>query len=155
MQSSLRRQSKHGTPDNFGQGREDSMKRNTDRIQTTHAGSLPRPADLTRMMYDLIDEKPVDAAKLNARVAEAVAEVVKKQREASIDIISDGEMSKIGFSNYVMQRYNGFANRTQFIATDLGDFPEIITKLFIENEAGRHLRSEERRVGKEGRSRSA
>ena len=38
-----------------------------------------------------------------------------------------------------MQRYNGFANRTQFIATDLGDFPEIITKLFIENEGGRHL----------------
>ena len=115
------------------------MKRSTDRIQTTHAGSLPRPPDLTRMMWDLIDEKPVDQSKLNARVVEAVAEAVKKQRDAGIDIISDGEMSKIGFSNYVMQRYNGFANRTQFIATDLGDFPEIITKLFVENEAGRHL----------------
>src|SRR5262245_66387197 len=97
------------------------MKRNTDRIQTTHAGSLPRPADLTRMMFDLIDDKPVDQGKLNARVSEAVVEAVRKQREAGVDIISDGEMSKIGFSNYVMQRYNGFANRTQFIATDLGE----------------------------------
>ena len=115
------------------------MKRSTDRILTTHAGSLPRPPDLTRMMWDLLDEKPVDPGKLAARVQEAVAETVGKQREAGIDIVSDGEMSKIGFSNYVMQRYSGFANRTQFVATDLGDFPEIISKLFIENEGGRHL----------------
>ena len=115
------------------------MKRSTDRILTTHAGSLPRPPDLTRMMWDLIDEKPVDPDKLAARVQEAVVETVGKQREAGIDIVSDGEMSKIGFSNYVMQRYSGFANRTQFVATDLGDFPEIISKLFIENEGGRHL----------------
>jgi 5-methyltetrahydropteroyltriglutamate--homocysteine methyltransferase len=115
------------------------MKRSTDRILTTHAGSLPRPPDLTRMMWDLIDEKPVDPGKLAARVQKAVVETVGKQREAGIDIVSDGEMSKIGFSNYVMQRYSGFANRTQFVATDLGDFPEIISKLFIENEGGRHL----------------
>jgi 5-methyltetrahydropteroyltriglutamate--homocysteine methyltransferase len=115
------------------------MKRNTDRIQTTHAGSLPRPDDLTRMMWDIIDEKPVDQGKLKTRIAESVAEAVRKQREAGVDIISDGEMSKIGFSNYVMQRYSGFANRAVFIATDLGDFPEIITKLFVENEGGRHL----------------
>ena len=50
------------------------MKRSTDRILTTHAGSLPRPPDLTRMMWDLIDEKPVDPGKLAARVQEAVVE---------------------------------------------------------------------------------
>ena len=115
------------------------MKRSTDRILTTHAGSLPRPPDLTRMMWDLIDEKAVDPEVLAARVQEAVVEVVGKQREAGIDIISDGEMSKIGFSNYVMQRYAGFANRTQFVATDLGEFPDIINKLFVENEGGRHV----------------
>ena len=115
------------------------MKRSTDRILTTHAGSLPRPPDLTRMMWDLIDEKPVDAGEARARVREAVSRSVRKQREAGIDIISDGEMSKIGFSNYVMQRYSGFANRAQFVATDLGEFPEIINKLFVENEGGRHL----------------
>ena len=115
------------------------MKRSTDRILTTHAGSLPRPPDLTRMMWDLLDEKPVDQDKLATRVQEAVVEVVGKQREAGIDIVSDGEMSKVGFSNYAMQRYSGFANRTQFVATDLGDFPDIINKLFVENEGGRHL----------------
>ena len=118
-------------------GRE--MKRSTDRILTTHAGSLPRPPDLTRMMWDLLDEKPVDQDRLATRVQEAVVEVVGKQREAGIDIVSDGEMSKVGFSNYVMQRYSGFANRAQFVATDLGDFPDIINKLFVENEGGRHL----------------
>ena len=115
------------------------MKRSTDRILTTHAGSLPRPPDLTRMMWDLLDDKPVDEDELRARVREAVAEVVGKQRAAGIDIVSDGEMSKVGFSNYVMQRYSGFANRAQFVATDLGEFPEIINKLFVENEGGRHL----------------
>jgi 5-methyltetrahydropteroyltriglutamate--homocysteine methyltransferase len=115
------------------------MQRSDDRILTTHAGSLPRPPDLTRMMWDLIDEKPVDQTKLRERIEAAVAEVVGRQRAIGIDVVSDGEMSKIGFSNYVMQRYSGFKNRAQFIATDLGDFPEIINKLFVDNEGGRHL----------------
>jgi len=114
------------------------MKRSTDRILTTHAGSLPRPDDLTRMMWDIIDNKPVDADKLDARVKDSVAEAVKKQRDAGIDIVSDGEMSKVGFSNYVMQRFSGFANQAQFMATDLADFPGIIQKVF-DNEGGRHL----------------
>ena len=112
------------------------MKRSTDRILTTHAGSLPRPPDLTRMMWDLLDEKPVDQDKLATRVKEAVDEVVGKQREAGIDIVSDGEMSKVGFSNYVMQRYSGFANRAQFVATDLGDFPESSTSCSSRTRAG-------------------
>jgi methionine synthase II (cobalamin-independent) len=115
------------------------MQRSADRILTTHAGSLPRPPDLTRMMWDLLDQKPVDETRLQARVTQAVAEVVARQREAGVDIVSDGEMSKVGFSNYVMQRYSGFANRAQFVATDLGDFPEIVSKLFVENEGGQHL----------------
>ena len=49
------------------------MQRSTERILTTHAGSLPRPDDLVRMMWDKLDEKPVDAVKLAARVKEAVA----------------------------------------------------------------------------------
>jgi 5-methyltetrahydropteroyltriglutamate--homocysteine methyltransferase len=110
-----------------------------DRILTTHAGSLPRPDDLTRMMWDLLDEKQVDEKKLQARVKAAVDEVVGLQRKAGVDIVSDGEMSKVGFSNYVMQRYSGFKNRAQFIATDLGEFPDIVNKLFVENEGGRHL----------------
>ena len=91
------------------------------------------------MMWDKLDEKPVDEAKLTQRVKEAVKEAVDKQREAGIDIISDGEMGRAGFSNYVIERYSGFANRAMFVATDLGDFTGIITKLFVENEGGRHI----------------
>ena len=115
------------------------MKRSTDRILTTHAGSLPRPEDLTRMMWDLIDEKNVDEAALEKRIKEAVTEVVKRQRECGVDVISDGEMSKIGFSNYAMQRFSGFGEVTQFAATDIGNYPSIINKLFVTDEGGQHL----------------
>ena len=115
------------------------MERSTDRILTTHAGSLPRPDDLTRMIWDKLDDKPVDEAKLTQRTKEAVKEAVDKQREAGVDIISDGEMGRPGFSNYVMDRFSGFANRAVFVATDLGGFNGIITKLFVENEGGQHI----------------
>src|ERR1044072_7804373 len=115
------------------------MQRSTERILTTHAGSLPRPDDLVRMMWDKLDEKPVDAVKLAARVKEAVSEVVAKQIEAGIDIVSDGEMSKVGFTNYVIERCTCFANRATMVATDVGTFRVIINKLFVENEGGRHI----------------
>jgi 5-methyltetrahydropteroyltriglutamate--homocysteine methyltransferase len=115
------------------------MKRSTDRILTTHAGSLPRPDDLTRMIWDKLDNKPVDEAKFSSRVKEAIKEAVQKQKEAGVDIISDGEMGRPGFSNYVMDRFSGFANRATFVATDLGGFTGIITKLFVENEGGQHI----------------
>jgi len=115
------------------------MKRSIDRILTTHAGSLPRPEDLTRMMWDLLDGKDVDQPVLDNRIRDAVADAIKRQKEAGIDIISDGEMSKVGFSNYTMQRYSGFGEKTQFSATDIGNFPSIINKLFVENEGGQHI----------------
>lgn len=115
------------------------MKRSTEQILTTHAGSLPRPEDLTHMMWDKLDDKPIDEEKLQARVKEAVGEVVAKQREVGVDIISDGEMGKVGFSNYIMDRFSGFANRAEFVATDVGDFPGIIQKLFIDDEGGQHI----------------
>ena len=114
------------------------MKRSTDRILTTHAGSLPRPEDLTRMMWDLIDGEEQNEAEVQNRITEAVQEAVRKQKAAGIDVISDGEMSKIGFSNYVIQRYSGFGRRANFVATDLADFPEIVGKIF-NNEGGAHL----------------
>lgn len=115
------------------------MKRSTDHILTTHAGSLPRPDDLTHMMWDMLDGKDVDQQVLDNRIKEAVVEVVKKQKEAGVDIISDGEMSKVGFSNYTMQRFSGFGELTQFAATDIGNFPTIINKLFVTDEGGQHI----------------
>ncbi|HUY18151.1 MAG TPA: cobalamin-independent methionine synthase II family protein [Candidatus Binataceae bacterium] len=114
------------------------MERNKERIRTTHAGSLPRPDDLVRTMWDKLDGKPVDEAKLAARVKQAVAEVVNRQRQIGIDLISDGEMSKPGFSNYVAQRYTGFANQAEFKAADLADAPGVAQGIFA-SEAGQHV----------------
>jgi 5-methyltetrahydropteroyltriglutamate--homocysteine methyltransferase len=115
------------------------MKRSSERILTTHAGSLPRPDDLTRMIFDEIDDKPVNKAAVSARVKSAVGDMVTKQKEAGIDIVSDGEMSKYGFSNYVLQRYSGFGDQANFVATDLGDFPAIAQHIFA-NQGGAHLK---------------
>jgi 5-methyltetrahydropteroyltriglutamate--homocysteine methyltransferase len=115
------------------------VKRSTDRILTTHAGSLPRPDDLARMMWDTIDGTPVDRSRLDARVKDAVAEAVQQQLEAGIDIVSDGEMSKVGFNTYVTQRFSGFANRAQFVRTDLAEIPGLAQKLFGSPGANRFI----------------
>ncbi|HEX4282840.1 MAG TPA: methionine synthase, partial [Solirubrobacteraceae bacterium] len=61
-----------------------------DRILTTHAGSLPRPDDLADMVWARMDGEEVDEGELEAKTAEAVAELVAKQREVGLDVISDG-----------------------------------------------------------------
>ncbi len=114
------------------------MQLNKDRIRTTHAGSLPRPDDLVRMMWDKLDGKAVDEKKLAARVRQAVDEVVTRQRKVGIDLISDGEMSKPGFSNYVAQRYTGFADKAEFRAADLADAPGVAQQIF-NSDAGQHV----------------
>jgi 5-methyltetrahydropteroyltriglutamate--homocysteine methyltransferase len=79
------------------------MKRSVDRILTTHAGSLPRPADL-------LATDPADPGHY-ARVRRAVADVVRRQAEAGIDIVTDGEQGKASFFGYVVERFNGFARK--------------------------------------------
>jgi 5-methyltetrahydropteroyltriglutamate--homocysteine methyltransferase len=102
------------------------MKRSTNRILTTHTGSLPRPDDLAQMVYDGADGRPVDAEQFMARAAEAVKEAVRLQAEAGIDIVSDGEMSKVGFANYVKDRMTGFTGADKpFLALDLLEYPEV------------------------------
>ena len=101
-----------------------------DRILTTHAGSLPRPDDLADMIWAQMDGEVVDEVALEARVDSAVTEIVTKQREAGIDIVSDGEMSKTGFSTYVNERFSGFDGRSEFQADDVADFPELAMRLF-------------------------
>jgi|SRR5579875_545824 len=115
------------------------MQTSGDRILTTHAGSLPRPEDLTRMMFEVLDGREPDRSALDRRVREATAEVVARQRELGIDVVSDGEMGKVGFSNYVIQRLSGFAGQAQFIADDIGEAPEMIPEVFG-GEGGAHLR---------------
>ncbi len=99
-------------------------------IPATHAGSLPRPDDLADMIWAQLDGQEVDQQALEARIDSAVAEVVAKQREAGIDVISDGEMSKTGFSTYVNERFSGFDGRSEFQADDVADFPNLAMRLF-------------------------
>jgi 5-methyltetrahydropteroyltriglutamate--homocysteine methyltransferase len=115
------------------------MNLSSDRILTTHAGSLPRPDDLTRMMFKVVEGEPVDEEQVRARVREAVAEIVQRQRGIGIDAISDGEMGKVGFSNYVLQEFSGFEERAQFMAADIADAPGVIPDIFGD-EAASHLR---------------
>src|SRR5262249_8817789 len=98
---------------------------------TTHTGSLPRPHDLIRMMYAKEEGVPVDAAALGARVRGAVAEIVKKQADAGIDLINDGELSKPSYATYVKDRLAGFGGTgNTFVYQDLADFPKLQQKVF-------------------------
>jgi 5-methyltetrahydropteroyltriglutamate--homocysteine methyltransferase len=107
------------------------MIRSTDRFLTTHTGSLPRPDDLIRMMYAKEEAVPVDPIALGARVRAAVAEVVKKQADAGVDLINDGELSKPSYATYVKDRLAGFGGSgNTFVYQDLADFPRLQQKVF-------------------------
>lgn len=107
------------------------MKRSTDRILTTHTGSLPRPADLTRMMFAKEEGVPVDRAALTERIQRAVAEIVARQRRAGIDVVNDGEMSKPSYATYIKDRLDGFGGTSNsFVYQDLADFPELARRVF-------------------------
>jgi 5-methyltetrahydropteroyltriglutamate--homocysteine methyltransferase len=107
------------------------MQRSTMRFLTTHTGSLPRPDDLIRAMYAKEEGVPVDAAALAARVRTAVSELVKKQAQAGVDLINDGEMSKPSYATYIKDRLNGFGGSgNTFVYQDLADFPRLEKHVF-------------------------
>jgi 5-methyltetrahydropteroyltriglutamate--homocysteine methyltransferase len=81
------------------------------RIRTTHVGSLPRPEVLIDPLYAQAEGEPVDERSLNERVNEAVAACVRQQVEAGVDIVNDGEMSKVSYFTYVAARLTGFEER--------------------------------------------
>jgi 5-methyltetrahydropteroyltriglutamate--homocysteine methyltransferase len=111
------------------------MKRSTERILTSHTGSLPRPDNLVQLMIAREQGKAVDASELAETVRNAVADAVKHQVAAGIDIISDGEMSKIGFANYVKDRLTGFGGQSNpLIAQDILDHPDLY--VLRRNEGG-------------------
>lgn len=86
------------------------MRRSTDRILATHAGSLPRPTPLSDAVLAR-ENGTLDAAAaqtLPAMITDAVAGAVRRQAELGIDVVSDGEMSKIGYATYVKERLSGF-----------------------------------------------
>ena len=107
------------------------MKRSTERILTTHTGSLPRPDDLIRAMFAREEGVPVDAAALAARIRSAVAEVVQKQAGIGLDIVNDGEFSKPSYATYVKDRLTGFGGASHPLEyRDLADFPGMARRVF-------------------------
>ena len=84
------------------------MQRSTDRFLTTHVGSLGRPHDLLEIMREREHGRPHDARRYAERVTGAVGEVVGAQVGAGIDVVTDGEMSKVSFLTYVKDRLAGF-----------------------------------------------
>jgi 5-methyltetrahydropteroyltriglutamate--homocysteine methyltransferase len=107
------------------------MKRSVDRVLTTHTGSLPRPADLIRMMFAREEGVPVDGPALAARIHTAVAEIVRKQTDAGITVVSDGELSKPSYATYIKDRLTGFGGTSQSLQyRDLVDFPEMAKRVF-------------------------
>jgi 5-methyltetrahydropteroyltriglutamate--homocysteine methyltransferase len=85
------------------------VKRSTDRILTSHVGSLPRPAVLLEMNDARASGRSIDRSAWSAQVKTAVLEVVRLQRESGVDIVNDGELSKSSWSSYVNERLSGFA----------------------------------------------
>src|SRR4051812_39276979 len=93
------------------------MHRSTTRTLTTHVGSLPRPRDLLATLLDKEEGRAVDEEALDARVQEAVTEVVGLQRDRGIDVVNDGEVGKTSFLAYVNDRLGGFEPITDSPAT--------------------------------------
>jgi 5-methyltetrahydropteroyltriglutamate--homocysteine methyltransferase len=98
------------------------MKRSSDRILTTHTGSLPRPPELQEALarFDRGEGDPPDPGS----VAEAVDGIVRRQAENGVDVVNDGEMGKVSYSTYVVSRMSGFGGTGKALElADARDFP--------------------------------
>jgi 5-methyltetrahydropteroyltriglutamate--homocysteine methyltransferase len=114
--------------------REEIMQPSTERILTTHAGSLPRPAQLLPLVFAQEAGESVDADRLGAEIQAAVKETVKKQAAAGVDVLNDGEVSKPSYATYVKDRLTGFGGEgsIQEVAAavmNLDDFPDFADHL--------------------------
>jgi 5-methyltetrahydropteroyltriglutamate--homocysteine methyltransferase len=106
------------------------MEVSTDRILTTHVGSLPRPRDVVDLLFAQDRGEPIDEAKFEEAVRNAVNETVRLQVEAGLDVIDDGEMSKISYATYIRHRLTGFeGDSARPTPKDLDDYPEYRDRL--------------------------
>ncbi|MGH8177708.1 MAG: cobalamin-independent methionine synthase II family protein [Steroidobacter sp.] len=106
------------------------MKTSTDRILTTHVGSLPRSQAVVDVVFARDKGADLDEAAASATIAGAVRDVVRRQVDTGVDVVSDGEMSKISYATYIKERLAGFAGDTpREPGQDLVEFPRILRKL--------------------------
>jgi 5-methyltetrahydropteroyltriglutamate--homocysteine methyltransferase len=106
------------------------MQTSIDRILTTHVGSLPRSEAVTRLIFARERDEPVDAPEFREVLDLAVQQAVKRQHAAGIDLVSDGEMSKISYATYIKDRLTGFdGDSPRNPPADLEDFPSFLRRL--------------------------
>jgi 5-methyltetrahydropteroyltriglutamate--homocysteine methyltransferase len=104
------------------------MQRSEDRILTTHAGSLPRPAALTRLFAKRLRDESVDPAEIDAEGRAALRSIVRKQIETGIDVINDGEQSRESFVLYLRHRLTGLGGTgSRRMHADLDNYPKYKT----------------------------
>ena len=111
-----------------------TVQQNTDHIQTTHIGSLPRPHNLLDMLKAKFAGEPFDEAQFEKALAQAVTDVVAKQVACGIEIVTDGEFSKPGFFTYVQERLEGYEARPGqkmlLFEKEVAAFPEYYAEYF-------------------------
>lgn len=111
-----------------------TIQQNTDRIQTTHIGSLPRPHAVLDLMKAKFSGQPYDQKTYDAAIAKAVADSIRKQVECGIDIVTDGELSKPGFFTYIQERLEGYEARPNqkmlLFQQEVAAFPEYYAQYF-------------------------
>jgi 5-methyltetrahydropteroyltriglutamate--homocysteine methyltransferase len=106
------------------------LKRSTDRILTTHVGSLPRSAQVTDVVFGREQGRDIPAREFSAVIGAAVRDVVARQVAAGVDVVSDGEMSKISYATYIKDRLTGFdGDSSRDPPADLEDYPNYLRKL--------------------------
>jgi 5-methyltetrahydropteroyltriglutamate--homocysteine methyltransferase len=115
-------------------------QQNTDHIQTTHIGSLPRPHKLLDLLKAKYSSQPYDKDELNSILAQSVTECVRRQVECGIEIVTDGDFSKPGFFTYIRERFEGFESRPNqkliLFQQEVSAFPDYYAQYFKEAMMG-------------------
>ena len=123
------------------------MQRSSERILTTHVGSLPRPDDLFELMLARMDGNAIDEQAYAERVRSAVRDCVRQQVDAGLDVVSDGEMGKPSFITYAASRLSGLEKREGFRPSPFAntrethDFPEYYKSAVAEQVSARRRRA--------------
>jgi 5-methyltetrahydropteroyltriglutamate--homocysteine methyltransferase len=112
------------------------------RILTTHVGSLPRPQEVVDHLFALDRGEPVDAGEYDRVLSEAVRDRIRRQLEVGIDLVSDGEMSKIGYATYIRHRLSGFelGDVPRATPADLDAYPRFRDRLAASGATARYQR---------------
>jgi 5-methyltetrahydropteroyltriglutamate--homocysteine methyltransferase len=117
------------------------MRSSTERILTTHVGSLPRSQAVTDVLFAREKGEIRDKGAAAAVISDAVVDVVRRQVAAGIDVVSDGESNKISYATYIADRFEGFGGDTpREPGQDLVEFPGLLTKLAERGSTAKYRR---------------